>query len=153
MVDVDEAEIRKMKTTVHLPVVADAGAFLRELNRQLGESDAAVTMRTGCSAARTGSGAIRSFSPSTASCGRASAPTASRRQSPTSSRDGDIVASGSSGAGVELFLLAFQVKESQRVLHSRGLGAMGFGLPASIGACLGAGGGGRSASMATAASR
>jgi acetolactate synthase I/II/III large subunit len=53
---------------------------------------------------------------------------------------GDIVASGSSGAGIELFLLAFQVKENQRVLHSRGLGAMGFGLPASIGACLGAGG-------------
>jgi acetolactate synthase-1/2/3 large subunit len=50
----------------------------------------------------------------------------------------DIVVSGSSGAGIELFLLAFQVRENQRVLHSRGLGAMGFGLPASIGACLGA---------------
>ncbi len=50
----------------------------------------------------------------------------------------DVVASGSSGSGVELFLLAFQVKEHQRVLHTRGLGAMGFGVPASIGACLGA---------------
>ncbi len=48
------------------------------------------------------------------------------------------MASGSSGAAIELFLLAFQVKGNQRVLHSRGLGAMGFGLPASIGACLGA---------------
>ena len=53
--------------------------------------------------------------------------------------DDEIVASGSSGAAIELFLLAFQVKGNQRVLHSRGLGAMGFGLPASIGACLGAG--------------
>ena len=53
--------------------------------------------------------------------------------------EGDVVVSGSSGAAIELFLLALQVKANQRVLHSRGLGAMGFGLPASIGACLGAG--------------
>ena len=50
-----------------------------------------------------------------------------------------VVASGSSGAAVELFLLSFQAKSGQRVLHSRGLGAMGFGLPASIGACLASG--------------
>ena len=37
-------------------------------------------------------------------------------------------------------MLAFQVKENQRVFHTRGLGAMGFGVPASIGACLGSGG-------------
>ncbi len=53
--------------------------------------------------------------------------------------EGDIVVSGSSGSAIELFLLAFQVKENQRVMHSRGLGAMGFGLPAAIGACLGSG--------------
>ena len=35
MVDIDEAEIRKMRTAVHLPVVADAGAFFRQLNAQL----------------------------------------------------------------------------------------------------------------------
>ena len=46
-----------------------------------------------------------------------------------------VVASGSSGAAIELFLLSFQAKAGQRVLHSRGMGAMGFGLPASVGAC------------------
>ena len=37
MVDIDESEIRKMRTTIHLPIVADAAVFLRELNRQLGQ--------------------------------------------------------------------------------------------------------------------
>ncbi len=32
MVDIDEAEIRKLKTTIYLPIVADAATFLRELN-------------------------------------------------------------------------------------------------------------------------
>jgi acetolactate synthase-1/2/3 large subunit len=54
--------------------------------------------------------------------------------------EGDIVATGSSGAAVELFLLAFRAKAGQRVIHSRGLGAMGFGIPASLGACLASGG-------------
>ena len=34
MVDIDEAEIRKMRTTIKVPVVADAGAFLREMEKQ-----------------------------------------------------------------------------------------------------------------------
>jgi acetolactate synthase I/II/III large subunit len=33
-------------------------------------------------------------------------------------------------------LLAFRTKAGQRVMHTASLGAMGFGLPASIGACL-----------------
>ncbi len=35
-----------------------------------------------------------------------------------------------------VFLLVFEVKTGQRIFHTRGLGSMGFGLPASIGACL-----------------
>ncbi len=53
--------------------------------------------------------------------------------------EGDVVVSGSSGSAIEIFLLAFRVKEGQRVFHNRGLGAMGFGLPHSIGACLASG--------------
>ena len=34
MVDIDEAEIRKMKTPIQLPIVADAKAFLEELKSQ-----------------------------------------------------------------------------------------------------------------------
>src|SRR6476659_6834977 len=52
---------------------------------------------------------------------------------------GDIVASGSSGFACEIFLLVVNVKQGQRIFHARGLGAMGFGLPAAIGACFGSG--------------
>ena len=52
----------------------------------------------------------------------------------------DLVVTGSSGNGVEIFLLAFRAKQGQRVFHSRGLGAMGFAQPAAIGACVGSGG-------------
>jgi acetolactate synthase-1/2/3 large subunit len=126
-----------MKTTVHLPVVADAGAFLRELNRQLGESTVpryddwvrrSQDWRRRYPIVQPEYRELREGVSTYCLSEALSAELASD----------DIVASGSSGAGIELFLLAFQVKENQRVFHSRGLGAMGFGLPASIGACLGA---------------
>ncbi len=52
----------------------------------------------------------------------------------------DVIVSGSSGAGIEVFLHAFRVKAGQRILHTTALGAMGFGQPASIGGCLASGG-------------
>ena len=51
----------------------------------------------------------------------------------------DVIVPGSSGSCSEITLQAFKVKEGQRVLNSPGLGAMGFGLPASIGACIASG--------------
>lgn len=51
----------------------------------------------------------------------------------------DRLVSGSSGSGIEIFLLAFPVRSGQRIYHTAGLGSMGFGLPASIGVCLAGG--------------
>ncbi|MDD5530425.1 MAG: thiamine pyrophosphate-binding protein [bacterium] len=51
----------------------------------------------------------------------------------------DIIIPGSSGSCSEITLQAFKVKNGQRVFNSPGLGAMGFGLPASIGACIASG--------------
>ena len=51
----------------------------------------------------------------------------------------NVLVPGSSGSCSEITLQAFRVKEGQRILNSPGLGAMGFGLPASIGACLASG--------------
>jgi acetolactate synthase-1/2/3 large subunit len=47
------------------------------------------------------------------------------------------VVSGSSGAGIEIFQHALRLKRGQRLYHTTALGAMGYGLPAAIGACLG----------------
>lgn len=52
-----------------------------------------------------------------------------------------LITTGSSGLGVEVFYSAFRNKPGQRLMLTSGLGSMGYGLPAAIGACLGAGGG------------
>lgn len=53
--------------------------------------------------------------------------------------DDDIIVPDSAGSCSEITLQAFKVKLGQRVLNSPGLGSMGFGIPASIGACIASG--------------
>jgi len=50
-----------------------------------------------------------------------------------------LVVTGSSGLAVEVFYTTFRNKPGQRLFLTSGLGAMGYGLPAVIGACLGVG--------------
>ncbi len=52
---------------------------------------------------------------------------------------GDLLVPGSSGTCSEVTFQAFRVKEDLRILNTQGLGSMGFGIPASIGACLASG--------------
>lgn len=47
-----------------------------------------------------------------------------------------LIATGSSGLAVEVFYTVFRNKPGQRVFLTSGLGSMGYGLPAAIGACL-----------------
>ncbi|MCX7661460.1 MAG: thiamine pyrophosphate-binding protein, partial [Candidatus Omnitrophica bacterium] len=54
-------------------------------------------------------------------------------------KEGEILIPGSSGSCSEITLQTFKVKKGQRIFNNPGLGAMGFGLPASIGACLASG--------------
>ncbi len=51
----------------------------------------------------------------------------------------DVLAPGSSGACSDIFLQCFRLKKGQRVVNSPTLGAMGTGLPGTIGACLASG--------------
>ena len=51
-----------------------------------------------------------------------------------------LVVPGSSGACSEVVMQAFKVKLGQRIFNSEGLGPMGFGIPAAIGAFLASGG-------------
>lgn len=52
----------------------------------------------------------------------------------------DLLVPGSSGACSDICLQSFKVKKGQRVLNSPGIGAMGFGIPHTIGACIASGG-------------
>ena len=135
MVDIDEAEIKKMNTTVHLQIVADAREFLEEFLRQLG----AVNLPD-YSDWQKRTQQWKELYPVVLKehrehCGRISVYNFSDTLSDLLN-EGDLIVSGSSGTAVELFLLAFKVKLRQRIFHTRGLGSMGFALPASIGACF-----------------
>lgn len=51
-------------------------------------------------------------------------------------QDGDVLVPGSSGACAEVTMQAIKVCSQVRIQNTPGLGSMGFGLPASLGACL-----------------
>jgi acetolactate synthase-1/2/3 large subunit len=53
--------------------------------------------------------------------------------------DDMLVVTGSSGLAIEIFYTSFQNKPGQRIFLTSGLGAMGYGLPAMIGAGMAAG--------------
>ena len=137
MVDIDEAEIRKMKTPIHLPIVNDAKAFLDELKAQSGDVRGA------------------DWKPWIAKCQewKAKYPLVlpEHREMPDylsmyhfsealsdELAPGDVIVPGSSGFAIEIFLLCLKIKEGQRCFHNRGTGSMGFALPAAIGAAVGA---------------
>jgi len=52
---------------------------------------------------------------------------------------GTLLSTGSSGLAVEVFYAVFRNRPGQRVFLTSGLGSMGYGLPAAIGACLAGG--------------
>lgn len=138
VVDIDPAELGKLHPHVEQPVQADARAFLREMLRQRE--------------------AIRKRDRSAwdARCAewkhRYPVVTDEHRQPDsqvsiyhlaevigTETSPADQLVSGSSGSGIEIFLLACPTRTGQRIYHTAGLGSMGFGLPMSIAVCIAAG--------------
>lgn len=53
---------------------------------------------------------------------------------------GDVIAPGSSGQCSEVTCQAWPLKAGVRFVNSQGLGAMGFGVPGALGACIASGG-------------
>jgi acetolactate synthase-1/2/3 large subunit len=142
MVDIDPTELAKMvdtdgKEVIDIPICADAGDFMRELLAQ--QHNIIPTPRTDwkqrCANWRTRYPLVL---PEHQTPGRVSVYNLAETMSSVL-QPNDLIVSGSSGTGIELFLLAFRVKPGQRIFHTTALGSMGFGIPAAIGACLGSG--------------
>jgi acetolactate synthase-1/2/3 large subunit len=139
MVDIDPAELRKMGESIDLPIQADAGAFLRELlaRRDRIEHKDRSAWNARCRSWKERYPVVQPEHRTPR--GRVSVYHFAEILS-EELREGDFIVSGSSGSGIELFLLAFHVKARQRVFHTTALGAMGFGIAASIGVSVAAGG-------------
>ncbi|MFA5042738.1 MAG: thiamine pyrophosphate-binding protein [Kiritimatiellia bacterium] len=137
MVDIDPTEIRKMKTPIAVPVCADAKVFIQELLRQSEQiaSRDRSDWTTRCRAWKTKYPVVL---PEYRAQKLVSTYVLTDVLSDELTGD-DVIVSGSAGTGIEIFLLALRVKEGQRVLVTTALGAMGYGLPAGIGACLASG--------------
>ncbi len=135
MVDVDPAELLKMKDTVDLAVQADVRDFINEMIRQLDRVQARD--RSGWIArGRDWHARYPVVLPEYRNlAGRVSTYVLAEAISEASAAD-DVIVSGSSGAGIEIFCLAARLKEGQRLFLTTALGAMGNGLPALVGACL-----------------
>jgi acetolactate synthase-1/2/3 large subunit len=137
MVDIDPAELAKMGGVIHTPICCDAGDFMREMLAQQHKiiRKPRTEWKQRCADWRTRYPLVL---PEHKAPGRVSVYNLAEIMSGVL-HEGDYIVSGSSGTGIELFLLAFRVKKNQRIFHTTALGSMGFAIPASIGACLGGG--------------
>ncbi len=138
IVDIDPAEIRKLHPHIQTPICADAGAFLEEMLCQVHR--VALKPRTAwkerCADWKTRYAVVlpEHRKPE----GRVSIYYLAEAISEATTAE-DVIVSGSSGSGIEIFIFAFPNRTGQRIYHTAGLGAMGYGLPGAIGDCIGHG--------------
>jgi len=141
VVDIDANEIARLDMDIATAVVADAAAFLAALATATAHRPAGATARHAGWRARCADWKARY-------------PVNDGRPFPTAGEidhyhfatalsdaipPDTLVVTGSSGLAVEVFYTVFRNRPGQRVFLTSGLGAMGYGLPAAIGACLASG--------------
>ncbi len=137
-VDIDAAELQKLHPYLQQPICADARAFLQELLRQKDSirlrDHAAWDAR--CADWKTRYPVVTEEHRNPETC--VSIFYLAEIIGTESTLD-DLLVSGSSGSGIEIFLLACPTRNGQRIYHTAGLGAMGYGLPMSLAVCIGGG--------------
>jgi len=138
MVDVDAAEIAKLRMHIDVPIAADAGDFIREFNHQYKPSmknSRPAWLRT-CKAWQQRYPVI--------------VPAYWKEKHFVNDYvlidvlsdelgENDLLVPGSSGACSERTMQAFRASKGLRIFNTQGLGSMGFGIPAAIGGCLASG--------------
>ncbi len=136
VVDIDAAEIEKLGDLPDFPIVCDAKVFIKSLLKQLGPEDKFAYREwiAQCSVwkqkypvvlpeYRAQKGFANTYVFTETLCDELA--------------ENDMIIPGSSGAALDTFWLSAKLKKGQRTVATGGLGAMGYGLPASIGGCLG----------------
>ena len=135
MVDIDPFELDKMGDSIQTKVQADAGEFIRALLRRKSE-----IQQKDRSPWKRHCADWKSRYPVIQPEHRKPGGPVSMYHLAEALQDvlpgNTPIVSGSSGSAIELFLLALRVKAGQRVFHTTALGAMGYGIAASIGVCL-----------------
>jgi acetolactate synthase-1/2/3 large subunit len=135
MVDIDAAEIRKLASHLDVQVQADAGQFISALRaraKRLQKPDWSAWVAR-CQDWKTKYPVVLpQHRDPESKVSVYHLAEALGDQLP----EGQVIVSGSSGAGIEIFIHAVKLKRGQRLLTTASLGSMGYGLPAALGACL-----------------
>ena len=138
IVDIDAGELRKLNMTVNVQVCADAKAFIQELLKN--KSSILPVDRTAwllrCNDWKAKYPVLLPEYWEQKKYVNVYMFTSVLSDELTND---DLLIPGSSGAGIDQFWLSVHVKLGQRLFSTGGLGAMGFGVPASIGGCLASG--------------
>jgi acetolactate synthase-1/2/3 large subunit len=137
MVDIDPAEIAKFGEIMQTGICADAGTFLREMLAQSAfvESKDRRAWLSRCSE-------WKERYPALLAEHRSPGPVSIYHLAEVISElvpQDEYIVSGSSGSGIEIFLLAYKLKQGRKVFHTTALGGMGFAIPTSIGASIAGG--------------
>jgi len=138
LVDVDPAEIAKFDTPIDVPVCADAADFLEEFLRQankIQKRDRTCWLKQTRDWQTKYPVVLEEYWNIQ---GVANTYVLMDVLSDELSSE-DLLVPGSSGPCSDIFMQAFRVRGGQRVVNAPGLGAMGTGLPGSMGACLASG--------------
>ena len=135
VVDIDAAELAKFDQNAYTTIEADAGEFLAMLLERSGriKANERSDWHDHCRAL------ARRYPLNDDQTDRRAARINHHQVTQVLSEHipGDtLIITGSSGLAIEFLYTGFQTKTGQRVMHSAGLGAMGYGLPAMVGAAI-----------------
>jgi acetolactate synthase-1/2/3 large subunit len=131
VVDIDEAELRKLHPHLQQPIHSDAKRFLTEL---LSQRDSIRLSDHSAWDARCADWKTR-YPVVTEEHRKPEGPVSVFHLAEvigTEVKPEDRLVVGSSGSAIEIYLLAFPTLHSQRLFHTAGLGAMGYGIPMAI---------------------
>ena len=141
-VDIDPAELQKLYPHLQQPIVSDCRAFLDELLSQLKAVQQTIDHSRWADWNRRAADWKTRYNVVTDEHRKPEGLVSIFNLAEvigTESRQQDKLVSGSSGSGIEIFLLACPTRSGQRIFHTAGLGSMGYGLPMSIAVSIGAG--------------
>lgn len=135
VVDVDPNEIQKLDMDITLAITADAGDFLKALDRELSprKRPAINEWLSQCAHWKDRYGVNNEFNfPATGQIHHYQLVDSLSEAIPPNT----LISTGSSGLAIEALYTVFRNKTGQRMFLTSGLGSMGYGLPAAIGACF-----------------
>lgn len=127
MVNIDEVQLREVRVNIDLKIQASGQSFLDTLKRITPKKN--IQWLEWCREVKEAFANEIYAAPTSQMLTHYKAV----KQISDSLEEGAAIITGSSGLAIESFYVAFRNKAGQRVMHTSGLGSMGYGVPAAIG--------------------